>query len=71
MIYSHDDKGKRFLLEGKDFETVKAFEEAHRACKADVSGGKFVYSFIPTGLGTAVTVKCTCNKELYCGDFMS
>lgn len=35
-------------------------------CKAvDVMGAKFAYTFIPTGLGLVITVKCdVCGREL-------
>lgn len=36
------------------------------SCEArDVSGAKFAYTFIPTGLGLVVTVQCdVCNRTL-------
>lgn len=36
------------------------------SCKAiDVSGAKFAYTFIPTGLGLVITVKCdVCKRTL-------
>lgn len=36
------------------------------SCKAiDVSGAKFAYTFIPTGLGLVVKVQCdVCKREL-------
>ena len=35
-----------------------------------MAGEKFVYSFIPSGLGTLGEVKCSCGQTLVLGDFM-
>lgn len=39
-------------------------------CQAvDVSGAKFAFTFIPTGLGTYIMVKCdVCKRELHISD---
>jgi len=41
-------------------------------CKAvDVSGAKFAFTFIPSGLGTYLIVKCdVCQRELHISDDM-
>lgn len=37
---------------------------------ADVTGAKFAYTFIPTGLGLVIRVKCdVCNRELELSDW--
>lgn len=51
------------------FEITKKMEqriEEWDACTArDVSGAKFAYTFIPTGLGLVITVKCdVCERTL-------
>jgi hypothetical protein len=41
---------------------IKKWDSCH---PIDVSGAKFAYTFIPTGLGLVVMVKCdVCDREL-------
>lgn len=35
-----------------------------------MTGEQFEYSFVPTGLGELVSVKCSCGQTLELGDFM-
>ncbi len=35
-----------------------------------MSAEQFSYTFMPTGLGPAVTVRCSCGQELLLGDFL-
>ncbi|MNN80757.1 hypothetical protein D3C81_1975170 [compost metagenome] len=51
------------------FEITKDMEKKINewdSCKAvDVGGAKFLYTFIPTGLGTVIHVHCDiCNRKL-------
>lgn len=44
----------------KDWDTCK---------KVDVTGAKFAYTFIPTGVGLIIVVKCdVCKRELTLSD---
>lgn len=51
---------------GKEEKKLEAFYRKHKHPKLTLStaGGRFVYIFNPTGIGTFVSVKClTCKKE--------
>lgn len=55
------------------FEISKEMEEKIKewdSCEAvDVAGAKFAYTFIPTGLGLVIEVKCDiCNRKLDLSD---
>lgn len=61
-------KMKDFKIEFSDKEQkrMKRFEEDHRHpdMTPATAGGKFVYSFNPTGIGIFINIKClACNKE--------
>lgn len=57
-----------FTLEGKELENAEAFKKKHReSCcsKQNLTLGEYwTYSFMPTGLGPAVSIKCNlCGEE--------
>ncbi|AQT84737.1 hypothetical protein ERICIV_04177 [Paenibacillus larvae subsp. larvae] len=51
-----------FTVTDSMLEKVEKWDQ----CKAvDVSGARFSYTFIPSGIGTVVKVHCfVCNREL-------
>ena len=60
-----------FKLDDRDNKEFSKWKKEHdKTCKfADLMnqgaiGGRFTYSFTPTGLGCIVTVKCGCGEEL-------
>lgn len=49
-----------------DKETFEWCEEHKKFCKIKSTGaigGRYTYSFTPTGLGVISTVKCACGEE--------
>ena len=55
-----------FEISGKDLEKLKIFKKEHEPCFEkfhDLIGAQFVYTFIPTGLGMYITVKCSCGEK--------
>lgn len=59
-----------FEIEGNDLKNVKKFRKQHKNCFQGVTGEQFEYSFIPTGMGLAASVKCSCGQTLTIGSFM-
>ncbi len=59
-----------FEITGNDFENVKKFRNQHKDCFQGMAGEQFEYSYIPTGLGTAISVKCSCGQVIKLGDFL-
>ncbi len=59
-----------FEINGADVKKLKRFERQHKNCPMGMEGGKFSYTFIPTGLGLAITAKCSCGQQLLLGNFM-
>lgn len=52
-------------------ETMKRINQWDQCKTVDVSGAKFAYTFIPSGLGTYLIVKCdVCQRELHISDDM-
>ena len=50
-----------------DLLKLQAFEKEHEKCREkypDATGALFVYEVIPTGIGLAWKVKCSCGEEL-------
>ena len=70
MVFNEENDRLTFVIEGKDLEKTKLFKKKHDACPRGIENGRFAYIFIPTTLGTAVKVKCSCGEELLCGDFL-
>ena len=59
-----------FEIDGKDFKNVKKFWKQHKKCTSGTAGDQFEYSFVPTSLGLAGSVKCSCGQTLSVGDFL-
>ncbi len=71
LKYSVDEI--HFGIVGEDVRRLKEFKKQHEKCfekHHDVSGAQYEYCFIPTGLGTVITVKCPCGAVLNLGDFL-
>ncbi len=65
---------KTFSLNDTEQERAEKFESEHKHPDVErgaISGG-LQYRFTPTGLGSAVVVRCTiCNEETNITDFAS
>ncbi len=59
-----------FEINGADAKKLKRFERQHKNCPMGMEGGRFSYTFTPTGLGLAITVKCLCGQQLFLGNFL-
>ena len=59
-----------FQIQGKDYEFLKKFHKNHKKCGKGMAFDQFSYTFSPTSLGIAITVKCSCGKRLLLGDFL-
>ena len=59
-----------FEIDGNDLKNVKKFRKQHKNCFQGMNGEQFEYSFMPTGLGLAASVKCSCGQKLTIGSFM-
>ena len=59
-----------FEIEGNDLKNVKKFRKQHKNCFQGMTGEQFEYSFTPTGMGLAASVKCSCGQSLTIGSFM-
>lgn len=60
-----------FRVYDSEWEKIREWQTSHNQEKHNskkssfgVSGGQWTYLFTPTGIGTIVTVKCTCGDEL-------
>ncbi|GAK43163.1 hypothetical protein TCA2_5658 [Paenibacillus sp. TCA20] len=52
-------------------EVIKRINQWDQCKAVDVSGAKFAFTFIPSGLGTYLIVKCdVCQRELHISDDM-
>ncbi|MGG3456647.1 hypothetical protein [Paenibacillus rhizolycopersici] len=52
-------------------EIMKSINQWDQCKAVDVSGAKFAFTFIPSGLGTYLIVKCdVCQRELHISDDM-
>ena len=63
-----------FLLDTEQISQLSDWDEKeHSECKkkeTGACGGRFTYTFTPTGLGTIVKVTCNvCNKEIDLTDY--
>ena len=59
-----------FEINGNDYINLKKFQKQHTDCCSGMAGEQFEYTFIPSGLGLAISVKCSCGQTLTLGDFM-
>lgn len=76
-----DSALKQFLIDGVELTKFRAWEVEHnKTCKfyddgtqvaspSGAIGGRFTYSFTPTGLGHVVVVSCTCGMKINITDF--
>ncbi len=62
--------GISFEITGNDHKNLKKLRKQHKDCTMGMAFDQFSYTFIPTSLGTAITVKCSCGQELLIGDFI-
>ena len=53
-----------FEITGSDYKKLEAFRSDHEKCLQDMTGAQYEYSFIPTGIGTFITVTCSCGEKL-------
>ena len=59
-----------FEISGNDMRNLRGFRKQHCRCSKGMAGDQFEYSFISTGLGMLITVKCSCGQTLSLGNFM-
>ncbi len=59
-----------FEIAGNDYKKLKRFRKQHKDCPKGMTFEQFSYTFVPTSLGTAITVECSCGQELLIGDFI-
>lgn len=59
-----------FEVSGQHFENVKKFRKQHKNCFMGTCAEQFEYSFVPTSLGLAASIKCSCGQSMSLGDFM-
>lgn len=63
-----------FTLENKELKTFKKWNEEHKkTCPLlqsgdfrDSTGARLTFSFIPTGIGMCIQVKCGCGEIKDC-----
>ena len=48
-------------IDGKEYKKLHEFWVKHKFCNHDSIGAKYEYKYIPTGLGTVVTCRCSCG----------
>jgi hypothetical protein len=62
-----------YRLTWRELEAAQRFTERHRARHRKQTqaaiGGRFSYSFTPTGLGIIAAIHCACRKKLTLTDF--
>ena len=59
-----------FEISGKDYKNLKIFWKQHKNCMRGTAFDQYEYRFVPTGLGLAASVKCSCGQILNVGDFL-
>ena len=59
-----------FEISGKDYKNLKKFRNQHKKCVMGSFCDQFTYSFVPTGLGLAASVTCSCGQTLSLGNFL-
>ena len=68
-LYTETQEKISFEVSGHDLELIRKFRERHLNCARGVAGEQFEYSFVPSGLGVAAEVRCSCGEVLELGDF--
>ena len=81
--YKNTDNARRFFISGFEQQSLDEWTRQHnKVCPyyddgtkpespAGAIGGRLSYQFTPTGLGTAITVKCACGEEENLTDYDS
>ena len=64
------NKDFSFKIEGNDAVNMSKFRKLHEKCACGSAGDKMSYTFTPTAMGVAITVKCSCGQKLMLGNFM-
>lgn len=69
-----EENKRTFTIYGKCYEKLVEFERKHEESCAekykDSFGSLLSYTFVPSGIGDIVSVKCECGEELFlCEDF--
>lgn len=59
-----------FEISGEQLKNVKKFRKQHRKCVMGTFADRFEYTFVPTSLGLAASIKCSCGRSMPIGDFM-
>lgn len=65
-----EEKNIVFSIAGKDATNLAKFKRIHKRCISGTTGDKYSYTFVPTAIGMATTVKCSCGQEILLGNFM-
>ena len=63
-------EGLHFQITGRDYKTLKKFEEIHKDCAQGMVADQFSYTFIPTSVGLAISVRCSCGRKIWLGSIM-
>ena len=69
-VYEEEEDAIRAWTERHDAEVHRADTVEKRIRLGGVSGGRFTYSFIPTGLGTIGKIRCSCGAEFLFRDLI-
>lgn len=64
----------KFEISGEELKKYKEwYEEHNKSCplyqNVGAIGGRLKYSFVPTGLGIVIVVRCSCGEELDLTDY--
>lgn len=71
-LKSTDEYESAYYLSNEDKQKVDKWDNSHKSeCEYHINplkigaiGGRLSYTFIPTGLGNIVIVKCACGAKL-------
>lgn len=69
-ISREEHKAINNWIEQHEIQEHGLITEEMRVRAQGVSGGRYTYYFLPTGLGTVGYVRCTCGKEFQFQDFI-
>ena len=53
-----------FEISGEQLENVKKFRKQHRNCVMGTVADRFEYTFIPTSMGLAASIGCSCGRSM-------
>ena len=65
-----EDENVVFSIAGKDASDLAKFKRLHKKCISGTTGDKYSYTFVPTTIGLATIVKCSCGQKILLGNFM-